>query len=75
MQVHDKHIIKRLKVMKYKNALKCLQGEMGEAAPPRIPIPKLSRIEHYINLVEAWRQVDVSDLHTLLPDVKVVPDT
>ena len=59
--------------MKYKNALKRLQGEMGEAAPPRIPIPKLSRIEHYINLVEAWRQVDVSDLHTLLPDVKVVP--
>ena len=59
--------------MKCKNTLERLQDEMGEAAPPRIPIPKLFCTEYYVNLVEALRQVDISDLHTLLPDVEVVP--
>ena len=46
---------------------------MGNTAPERIPIPKLSRIEHYQNLVQAWDNVYVGDLHELLPDVKVLP--
>ena len=84
MQVHDKHIIKRLKRehsilnirarrQKYQRALHRLQGAMGTSAPARIPIPKLTRIEHYQNLVKAWEKVDVGDLHSLLPDVKVMP--
>ena len=48
-------------------------GSIPASVHSRIPIPKLTHIEHYINLVEAWRQVDISDLHTLLPNVKVVP--
>ena len=84
MQVHDKHIIKRLKREhailnlrarreKYNTALRRLQGAMGNSAPHRIPIPKLTRIEHYQNLVQAWEKVYVGDLHDLLPDVKVMP--
>ena len=68
MQVQDKHIIKRLKRehaiinlrarrAKYAAALCRLQDSMGNTAPQRIPIPRLSRIEHYQNLVQPSRRL------------------
>ena len=46
---------------------------MSTNAPARIPIPKLTRIKHYQNLVKAWEKVYIEDFHALLADVKVMP--